>query len=364
MAEDSIDDVIRTTNRARPSLLARPSITEGDFANVVGRPSIANAIQGSLRDINGALDELTVTPGSGSGSAGRRKKSGWRPSLKKQISNKLGIVSMDEMDGIGEDDVYDRSQRYGDDDDNSDLDLDGASLGLLQKELDGAMSEYTGSQGATSKDDSSDPSVIEGEFDNGFENYSVEDEDDYELPEANDPNNFIDVGDKPAGDGSEKNKKQGAAAPSESEPSAVRNSIPGEISIDTSPSVPTLKSAQEPLKETEKENTKNGSKPKMEEKNVSDQEYELGMQQVKYRALQEKMATSQAQSERMLTEQSEELETEKKAKSLVELQLLKLQQDYDRLSKEKEELYKVNKVQQKAILSLMSKLNTKTKRWL
>jgi len=274
--------------------------------------------------------------------------------MQKQISNKLGINMMDEMDGIGEDEVYDYSERDGDDDDDSDFSdrLDQASLGLLQAELDGANSEYTQGEGA-SKDDT-DPSVIGGEFDD----FGLEEEMD-DLPndgdggnegvKGNDPNNFIDVGVKPAEDETRNRGGEETTATSDSGSAAAGDSIPPEIRID-SQSKPF-----QPSNETEKENTENS-----QTKVVSDQEYEIGMQQVKYRALQEKMTASHAQSERMLEEQSQELVAQKEAKSMLELQLLKLQEDYDKLYKEKEELYKINKVQQKAILELQSKSK---KRW-
>ncbi|KAL3937180.1 MAG: hypothetical protein SGBAC_007649 [Bacillariaceae sp.] len=342
MAEDNTDDILTTTRRPRQSLVQRPSVTANDFANVIQRPSLVSAIEGSLRDINGALDELTGTPGRGG-----RGKSGWRPSMKKQVSNKLGINLMDEMDGIGEDQAYDYSERDGDDDD-SDLSacLDGESLGLLQAELDGAASEY--SQGA-SRD--SNPSVIAGDMDS----FNLEEMND-DPSEGHNPNNFIETGDKPTRGKTEPMGGEETAATSGTGSVAAGDTVPPEIRINSP--MPPSKSIR-PLNETEKENAENSQTKK--EENVSDQEYEIRIQQVKYRALQEKMVASQAESVRMMQEQSQELESEKKAKSVVELQLLKLQADYDMLCKEKEKLYKINKVQQKAILDLQS---SHKKRWI
>jgi hypothetical protein len=60
-------------------------------------------------------------------------------------------------------------------------------------------------------------------------------------------------------------------------------------------------------------------------------------------------------SQRQLQEQNFEIEEHKEEKSILELQLLKHQQDYPTLLAEKEELYEMNKLQQAAIIELQQR---------
>lgn len=89
--------------------------------------------------------------------------------------------------------------------------------------------------------------------------------------------------------------------------------------------------------------------------NFSDQEYEMGMQQVKYRALQGKLASSQSKSALILQDQSAEQQAFLEDKAKMERQLSKLQGDYDKLKREHQALRKVAKLQQTTIMELLRK---------
>ena len=88
--------------------------------------------------------------------------------------------------------------------------------------------------------------------------------------------------------------------------------------------------------------------------NFSDQGYGMGMHRAKYRALQEKMLSSQLKVATMLQDQSEEHQRCLEDKSMLERQLSKLQHDYDELRKEHQALKAVSKLQQGSILELLA----------
>lgn len=105
------------------------SDSSDELLDVIQRPSFKRDVESSIRDINGALDEITG-PSSGN-------NSGWRPSVRNQISTRLGIQSaLEDMGNISEEAAMGRFSEM------SDI-FDQQSIGQLQKELEGADGEYS-----------------------------------------------------------------------------------------------------------------------------------------------------------------------------------------------------------------------------